>query len=175
MKARTRLALAALGVLATLTLGSFSLGSFAWASIPDSGGTIHGCYDKVSGALRVSDRDTGTPKNCTAKELALDWSKGSPAGDAYLARFGTNVGTAQLGTTPCTLGEIRLSAGRVTAGGVPATGQLMSIGQNVALFSLLGVTYGGNGQTTFALPDLRPIPPNGMTYSICTEGTWPVQ
>jgi microcystin-dependent protein len=34
-------------------------------------------------------------------------------------------------------------------------GQLLSIAQNSALFSLLGTTYGGNGQTTFALPDLR--------------------
>jgi microcystin-dependent protein len=34
-------------------------------------------------------------------------------------------------------------------------GQIMSIAQNTALFSLLGTTYGGNGQTTFALPDLR--------------------
>ncbi len=34
-------------------------------------------------------------------------------------------------------------------------GQIMSISQNTALFSLLGTTYGGNGQTTFALPDLR--------------------
>lgn len=34
-------------------------------------------------------------------------------------------------------------------------GQLLSILQNQAVYSLLGVTYGGNGQTTFALPDLR--------------------
>ena len=34
-------------------------------------------------------------------------------------------------------------------------GRLLSIAQNTALFSLLGTTYGGNGQTTFALPDLR--------------------
>lgn len=34
-------------------------------------------------------------------------------------------------------------------------GQLMAINQNQALFSLLGTTYGGNGQTTFGLPDLR--------------------
>ncbi len=34
-------------------------------------------------------------------------------------------------------------------------GQILSISQNTALFSLLGTTYGGNGQTTFALPDLR--------------------
>lgn len=34
-------------------------------------------------------------------------------------------------------------------------GTLLSIAQNTALFSLLGTTYGGNGQTTFALPDCR--------------------
>jgi microcystin-dependent protein len=40
-------------------------------------------------------------------------------------------------------------------------GQIMSIAQNTALFSLLGTTYGGNGQTTFALPDLRGRVPVG--------------
>ena len=40
-------------------------------------------------------------------------------------------------------------------GWAPAEGQILSIAQNTALFSLLGTTYGGNGQTTFALPDLR--------------------
>jgi len=34
-------------------------------------------------------------------------------------------------------------------------GQLMAINQNQALFALLGTTYGGNGQTTFALPNLQ--------------------
>lgn len=41
-------------------------------------------------------------------------------------------------------------------------GQIMSIAQNTALFSLLGTTYGGNGQTTFALPDLRGRVPMGQ-------------
>lgn len=41
-------------------------------------------------------------------------------------------------------------------------GSLQSIAQNTALFSLLGTTYGGNGQTTFALPDLRGRVPIGM-------------
>lgn len=40
-------------------------------------------------------------------------------------------------------------------GWLAANGQILSIAQNTALFSLLGTTYGGNGQTTFALPDLR--------------------
>jgi microcystin-dependent protein len=41
-----------------------------------------------------------------------------------------------------------------------AAGQILSIAQNTALFSLLGTTYGGNGQTTFALPDLQGRVPN---------------
>jgi microcystin-dependent protein len=36
-------------------------------------------------------------------------------------------------------------------------GQHLSIAQNTALFSLLGTQYGGNGQTTFALPTAKPI------------------
>jgi microcystin-dependent protein len=40
------------------------------------------------------------------------------------------------------------------------SGQILPIAQNTALFSLLGTTYGGNGQTTFALPDLRGRVPN---------------
>jgi microcystin-dependent protein len=35
------------------------------------------------------------------------------------------------------------------------SGQILSISQNTALFSILGTTYGGNGQTTFALPNLQ--------------------
>ena len=40
-------------------------------------------------------------------------------------------------------------------------GQLLSIAQNTALFSILGTTYGGDGRTTFALPDLRGRAPIG--------------
>jgi microcystin-dependent protein len=43
-----------------------------------------------------------------------------------------------------------------------ASGQIVSIAQNTALFSLLGTMYGGNGQTTFALPDLRGRIPIGF-------------
>jgi microcystin-dependent protein len=44
-------------------------------------------------------------------------------------------------------------------------GQLLSIQQNQALFSLLGTTYGGNGTTTFALPDLRTLVPAHLSSS----------
>lgn len=53
------------------------------------------------------------------------------------------------------IAEIRMFAGNFAPRGWAfCAGQLLPINQNTALFSLLGTTYGGNGQTTFALPDL---------------------
>lgn len=54
------------------------------------------------------------------------------------------------------LGEIRLmSFNFAPSGWALCNGQLLPINQNQALFSLLGTTYGGDGMTSFALPDLR--------------------
>ena len=54
------------------------------------------------------------------------------------------------------LSEIRImSFNYAPKGWAMCNGQFLPINQNQALFSLLGTTYGGNGQTTFALPDLR--------------------
>ena len=66
------------------------------------------------------------------------------------------------------LSEIKImSFGFAPKGWAQCNGQLLPINQNQALFSLLGTTYGGNGQTTFALPNLQgkvPIMPgNGFT------------
>lgn len=54
------------------------------------------------------------------------------------------------------LGELRLFGGNFAPQGwALCNGQLLPINQNQALFSILGTTYGGDGRTTFALPDLR--------------------
>src|ERR671917_558643 len=54
------------------------------------------------------------------------------------------------------LGEIKIVPYNFAPKGwALCNGQLLPINQNQALFALLGTTYGGNGQTTFALPDLR--------------------
>lgn len=54
------------------------------------------------------------------------------------------------------IGAVVLFAGNFAPRGWAfCQGQILSIAQNTALFSILGTTYGGNGQTTFALPDLR--------------------
>jgi len=58
------------------------------------------------------------------------------------------------------VGEIRMFAGNFAPNGwALCDGQLMSISQNTALFSLLGTTYGGDGRVTFGLPDLTDSAP----------------
>jgi microcystin-dependent protein len=68
------------------------------------------------------------------------------------------------------VGEIRLFAGNFApAGWMFCEGQLLPISENETLFNLIGTTYGGDGQSTFGLPDLRGRVPthqgNGMTLA----------
>ncbi len=54
------------------------------------------------------------------------------------------------------VGEIRMFAGNFApAGWMFCEGQLLPISENETLFNLIGTTYGGDGESTFALPDLR--------------------
>jgi microcystin-dependent protein len=54
------------------------------------------------------------------------------------------------------IGEIRMFAGNFApVGWAFCAGQMLPISENDALFNLIGTTYGGDGQTTFGLPDLR--------------------
>ena len=54
------------------------------------------------------------------------------------------------------VGEVRLFAGNFAPNGwALCQGQLLAIAENTALFQLIGTTYGGDGLSTFALPDLR--------------------
>ena len=73
------------------------------------------------------------------------------------------------------LGQIELFAFNFAPQGWAACeGQLLPINQETALFSLLGTTFGGNGQTTFALPDLRgKAPGDGLAYYIALQGIYP--
>ena len=64
------------------------------------------------------------------------------------------LGSAQ--ARECYLGEVAMFGfDWAPRGWAKLEGQLLPINQNSALFSLLGTTYGGDGRTTFALPDLR--------------------
>lgn len=78
------------------------------------------------------------------------------------------------GASEVMLGEIKLFPYNFApAGFAHAAGQLLPINQYQALFSLLGTQYGGNGQTNFALPDLRGLGPSGMSYVIAMNGIYP--
>lgn len=75
------------------------------------------------------------------------------------------------------IGEIRMFGFNFApVGWAFCQGQLLAINQNTALFALLGTTYGGNGSTTFGLPDLRgrtPLHPGtggGGTYVLGQTG-----
>src|SRR6187551_2889389 len=76
------------------------------------------------------------------------------------------------------VGEIRMFAGNFApAGWMFCEGQLLPISENETLFQLIGTTYGGDGESTFALPDLRgrvPIHqgnrPGGQGYILAETG-----
>lgn len=76
------------------------------------------------------------------------------------------------------VGEIRMFAGNFApAGWMLCEGQLLPISENETLFQLIGTTYGGDGQSTFALPNLQSrIPihagtgPSGITRSLAEAG-----
>ncbi|HKQ28293.1 MAG TPA: tail fiber protein [Burkholderiales bacterium] len=69
--------------------------------------------------------------------------------------MGTHGGAAAQANDPF-LGQIMCAGFNFAPRGwAELNGQILPIAQNTALFALLGTTYGGNGQTTFALPDMR--------------------
>lgn len=72
------------------------------------------------------------------------------------------------------IGEVRMFGGNFAPRGwALCEGQLLPISEYEALFSLLGTTYGGDGQTTFGLPDLRgriPVHPNNTTIGAGGKG-----
>jgi microcystin-dependent protein len=71
------------------------------------------------------------------------------------------------------VGEIRMFAGNFApAGWMFCEGQLLPISENETLFNLIGTTYGGDGQETFALPDLRGRLPihQGDSFTLAETG-----
>jgi microcystin-dependent protein len=97
-----------------------------------------------------------------------------PAVSGFLGHFGASTNQAFVGSgnpQDCVVSQVSLFAGsRVPDGWLPANGQILSISNNLILFILIGTRYGGNGSSTFALPDLRSVAPNGMTWAICADG-----
>lgn len=113
------------------------------------------------------------PRDCSTDQI-IKWN-----GSAWVCAgfgFGTNTQRARGGRENCTgrfVSEVILTAGD-SGIGIPAYGQLLRIDRYPELYSILDTRYGGDGSTTFALPDLRDVAPDGMTYSICLNGKYPL-
>ena len=116
----------------------------------------------ATGATGAAGKDATIPANLTT--LSNDLS--TNGGVAVFTNF-------QYDTSLCMIGDIVLSVNGYGTGAMPADGRLLPINQYAAVFSLLGTTFGGNGTSTFALPDLRPFAPQNLQYSICVEGIFP--
>jgi microcystin-dependent protein len=91
---------------------------------------------------------------------------------------------ASLSTRPAVAQEVLLgqiimvATNYCPSGMVEADGRILPIASNMALFSLLGTTYGGNGTTTFAVPDLRGVITSAgsgasIRFCIATVGVYP--
>jgi len=88
----------------------------------------------------------------------------APAVAALAAAIALPAAPAQAGADPY-IGEVMLVGfSWCPRAYLPAAGQLLAIRENAALFSLLGTIYGGDGRTTFALPDLRGRAPVGAGH-----------
>ena len=75
------------------------------------------------------------------------------------------------------VGETRTFAfGFAPTGWLPCEGQLLSIDENEQLFQLIGTTYGGDGETTFALPSAVPPESGPTALAICISlfGSYPM-
>ena len=74
------------------------------------------------------------------------------------------------------VGEVRaMPYGFVPTGWMACQGQLLPVGTNTALFPLPHTTYGGDGTTNFALPNLAPLAAKSGTlqYCIAVQGVYP--
>jgi Phage Tail Collar Domain len=170
----------------------------AFAAIPSSSGTITTCYDKGNGTLRVIDPDAG--QACHSTETQLSWKDGIHGkvaesdkldgldssefarADLFGNAINARLNDSDVSRDECVMGEVELYAGnKLPYGWRKAHGQVWPIhgdSKTMQLFTLLGTDYGGNGSTTFALPDLRGAEPNGEgkaapNYAICTHGIYP--
>jgi len=77
------------------------------------------------------------------------------------------------------IGQIMIFAGNFCPiDWAPTRGQILPISENTTLFNLIGTTYGGNGTTTFALPNTLPVDAQGavpFTECIALFGVYPSQ
>jgi hypothetical protein len=160
-KGRLRLVAEIVGGVLLLSAGA-AVASVATSSAT-APATIHGCVNSKTGALSV---ELKSGARCPRGTKTLSWNNTTAFGSkTNAAKTPTGSGGAQ-----CTLGEVILMGGSTLgANMIPANGRLLSISSFTALWSLYGTRYGGNGTSTFGVPNLKSAAPNGLTYAICVS------
>ncbi len=141
----------------TTTFGLPNLGGTTMVGTGQGAGLSPETIGQKTGSTSVTINYPQAPPNLLGQSQSID-NRQPSLGVTYAIEIqGVFPSQGNGGLTPLnTLGMIKAFAGNFDAAGyVACNGQLLSIAQNQALFSLLGTTYGGNGVTTFALPDLR--------------------
>ena len=82
-------------IVGLVIVGALAAGGIAYATIPDAGGVIHGCYQKKQGTFRVIDTDQS--QTCSSSETSLDFNQTGPQGQP-----GTTGATGPTGATGAT-------------------------------------------------------------------------
>lgn len=140
-------------------------------------------YTSASGSQYVCNGTAESSASVLAKLLVVDGPGSGLDADTVDgfnvgALFGTGTQDTTMGlnagAVDCYLGQIQLTANTYPPPGYMfAAGQTLAISQYQALFALLGTNYGGNGTSTFRVPDLRKQAPGGTAYVLCHHGVYP--
>lgn len=114
-----------------------------------------GTYSSLTGAPTIPTNTTDLTNGSgyiTDGDLPLSLGL-----NAYICVVGVYPSQQHLGGSEFAIGEIKWAAFNLSGGGdwLKCEGQVLDIANNTALFSLIGTMYGGDGFSTFALPDLR--------------------
>jgi hypothetical protein len=150
---------------------AIALSGIAYATIPDSNGVIHGCYQKTTGSLRVIDTDVG--QSCTPSEKTLSWNKEGPPGPsgppgsalayAYVAQDGS-----------------MFNSKNVTAVTHPSTGVWcfdLPFTPHVAVATVTGFAFLGNQIIHTSIPPgasdacTSPNPDDAAAFMVLPDGT----
>jgi hypothetical protein len=161
--------------------GVLALGGAAWATTPDSGGVISGCYTKSSGSLRVID--TGVGQGCdTRKESPLSWNQTGPQGpagatgprgpsDAWNVSSGVNDAVRIQPNNTVTVASLSLPAGdffveaKTAIGGTGAYTCYLTSGDDT-----LDISTGGNF-VTIPLQSTVQLPSGGTVTLTCSSSS----
>ena len=191
---RGRLSLV-VALAAGFVLGGATYGAVVVASASGTSTTYYACLTTTKTLTKVG---TVSPK-CKSGSQLISWNSVGPQGPAGVTGatgpagatgpqgpvgpsgiagiFGTNNNFVNQGEdvgATCTIGDVILTASVALAENwLPAKGQTLPISSDTALFSLIGINYGGNGTSNFDLPNLTAAAPDGLTYVICVSGIFP--